>query len=165
LALPTVDYDPPMDISAAPTRLRTLPSWLLNQASLQGNRIVGRALDEVGAHRSHYALLTALDEDGSDSQVSLGRRIGLDRSDMVALVNALEAAGFVRRSPDPADRRRNVIAITAAGRRRRQVLERRIELATDDLLAPLAERDRRELLRLLTAIVDHHSRPDPAAAS
>src|SRR3954452_16503818 len=98
-----------MEISSTPSRLRTLPSWLLNQAALPGQGLVADALETIGAHRSHYALLAALDEFGPDSQIALGRRIGVDRSDMVALVNRLATDGLVRRDPDPDDRRRNVI--------------------------------------------------------
>jgi DNA-binding MarR family transcriptional regulator len=146
-----------MEISSTPRRLRTLPSWLLNQAALPAQRLVADALHAVGAHRSHYALLAALEEFGPDSQIALGRRIGVDRSDMVALVNALDTAGAVRRDADPDDRRRNIITITPAGRRRLAVLERRVDAVEDDLLAPLTPRQRADLVDLLTRVVDHHA--------
>jgi DNA-binding MarR family transcriptional regulator len=146
-----------MEISSTPRRLRTLPSWLLNQAALPAQRLVADALHAVGAHRSHYALLAALEEFGPDSQIALGRRIGVDRSDMVALVNALDNAGAVRRDADADDRRRNIITITPAGRRRLAVLERRVDAVEDDLLAPLTPRQRADLVDLLTRVVDHHA--------
>jgi DNA-binding MarR family transcriptional regulator len=147
-----------VDIHSAPARLRVLPSWLLNQAALPAQRIVADELDGTGARRPHYAVLAALDEFGPASQASVGRRCGIDRSDMVALVNELAAAGQLDRTPDPADRRRNVIAITPAGRDRLAALDGLLQRAQDALLAPLAPGERRELARMLAVLVEHHGR-------
>ena len=149
-----------MELSSAPTRLRTLPSWLLSQAALSAQRLVAEELATVGAHRSHVSVLAALDEFGPDSQIALGRRCGIDRSDMVALLNDLDEGGAVRRSPDPDDRRRNVVTITAAGRRRLATLDRRVDAAQEALLAALTPRQRADLVDLLTRVVAHHSMPD-----
>lgn len=145
-----------MEIESAPERLRGLPSWLLNQAALAANRIVGDGLATVGAHRSHYAVLSALDEFGPASQAALGRRCGIDRSDMVALINALSRDGLVARRPDPADRRRNVVTITAAGRRRLRSLETVVARLQDALLDPLSAAERRQLVGLLRRVVERH---------
>ena len=145
-----------VEIDNAPERLRGLPSWLLNQAALAANRIVGDGLGAVGAHRSHYAVLSALDEFGPASQAALGRRCGIDRSDMVALINALSRDGVVARRPDPADRRRNVVTITTAGRRRLRSLEAVVARLQDALLAPLSAAERRQLVGLLRRVVEHH---------
>ena len=39
----------------------------------------------------------------------------MNRSDVVTAVNELVAQGLVERTGDPADRRRNIVAMTAAG--------------------------------------------------
>ena len=145
-----------MEIETAPERVRGLPSWLLNQAALAANRLVGDGLSAVGAHRSHYAVLAALDEFGPASQAALGRRCGIDRSDMVALVNVLSRDGLVGRRPDAADRRRNVITITAAGRRRLRALEAVVAGLQDALLTPLSAAQRDQLVALLRRVVEHH---------
>lgn len=100
-----------------PQRLRALSSRLVNQAALAANRIVDQELTGAGARRYHYALLAAAEEYGPSSQADLGRRTGIDRSDMVATVNDLAERRLLERAPDPEDRRRNVITITPAGRR------------------------------------------------
>jgi DNA-binding MarR family transcriptional regulator len=148
-----------MDIDSAPARLRALPTWLLNQAALQGQRIGADALAAVGAHRTHYAVLAALDEFGPASQAELGRRCGIDPSDMVALMARLTGDGLVERGPDPADRRRNIVSITRAGRRRLDDLSETVGAAQDALLAPLSAAERDRLARLLARIVEH-ARPD-----
>ena len=146
-----------MDVRTAPARLRSLPSWLLNQVALPAQRIIAEALASVGARRQHYSVLSALEEFGPASQAALGRRCGIDRSDMVALVNELAAAGRLERTPDAEDRRRNVIAITDAGRKFLAELDRLLQDAQDDLLAPLSAQERAELVRLLGTVLAHHS--------
>jgi MarR family transcriptional regulator, lower aerobic nicotinate degradation pathway regulator len=146
-----------VDVRTAPARLSSMPSWLLNQVALPAQRIIAEALASVGARRQHYSVLSALDEFGPASQAALGRRCGIDRSDMVALVNELAAAGRLERTPDAEDRRRNVIAITDAGRKFLSELDRLLQDAQDDLLAPLSSPERAELVRLLGAVLAHHS--------
>jgi MarR family transcriptional regulator, lower aerobic nicotinate degradation pathway regulator len=143
----------------APDRLRRLPTWLLNQAAIPGNRLVAAALAGAGTRRHHFSLLTTLDELGPASQADLGRTALIDGSDMVASVNELAGPGFVERTPDPGDLRRNIITITAAGRRHLRKLDRLIDTAQDELLAPLSPAERTHLASLLTRIVDHHTAP------
>lgn len=140
-----------------PSRLRALPSWLVNQTAVPANSLVTAALDSVDARRYHYKVLAALDEFGPDSQAALSRRCGIDRSDMVATINELTERGFVERAPDPADRRRNVITLTRAGRGHLRKLDRLVGRAQDELLVPLSPAERAQLVDLLTRIVDHHA--------
>lgn len=140
-----------------PQRLRTLPSRLTNQAALIANRIVDQALAPAEVRRYHYSLLAALEEYGSASQAALGRRTGIDRSDVVATVNDLAERHFLRRAPDPEDRRRNIISITPAGQRQLAHLDGLLAVAQDAFLAPLPAADRRKVIDLLSRIVDHHS--------
>jgi DNA-binding MarR family transcriptional regulator len=141
----------------APARLRNLPSRLLTLASMPANRLSNQALAAAGARRYHYALLAALDEFGPASQADLGRRTGIDRSDMVATVNELAKRKLVERSPDPSDRRRNVVALTPAGARHLAKLDRIVADVQDELLAPLSTTDRKQLVALLNRIIDHHA--------
>src|SRR4051794_23727255 len=82
----------------APARLRTKPSWLLSQAALAGDRLVSEALAAEGVRKYHFRVLIALADDGPLSQADLGRRLGIDRSDMApsspsSNISATSAAG------------------------------------------------------------------------
>ena len=72
---------------------------------------------------------------------------------MVALVDALEDKGLVRRHADAADRRRNVVELTAAGR---DTLHRTGEAAAEAerrFLAPLSARDAQRLKGVLLTLI------------
>jgi DNA-binding MarR family transcriptional regulator len=140
------EYDPP-------TRLRRLPSWLAAQAARRAQRLVEDALAQEGARRQHFVVLTSLAEQGAASQAALGRRLWIDRSDLHAILNDLEQRGWVARVRDEQDRRRNVVALTRAGRTALARLDKRVDAAQDALLAPLPAADRRELRRLLERLV------------
>ncbi|MGA4987683.1 MarR family winged helix-turn-helix transcriptional regulator [Nonomuraea bangladeshensis] len=139
---------------APPRRLRGLPSRLANQAALTANRIVDRALAQAGVRRYHYALLATLEEYGPASQAGLVRRTGIDRSDMVAVVNDLAGRDCLERAPDPEDRRRNIITITPVGRGQLVELDQLIAAAQEEFLAPLPPADREHLIDLLTRLVE-----------
>ena len=146
---------------ATPARLRAIPSRLLAGAAVVADRLVGERLAAEGARKWHFAVLLALAEAGAASQAGLSRRTGIYRSDMVAVLNELADAACIRREPDPADRRRNVITLTSAGRRRLERLDALIADAQRELLAPLAPGQQDELVRLLTLLTDHHRPPHP----
>jgi DNA-binding MarR family transcriptional regulator len=140
-----------------PQRLAGLPSWLLGQAALHGDRLVGQALAQDGVRKHHFRVLVTLDEDGSGSQAEIGRRLSIDRSDLHAVLNDLERDGLVRRVRDEHDRRRNVVELTAAGAAMLKRLAARVDGAQDALLQPLDADERAELRRLLAALDAHHA--------
>jgi DNA-binding MarR family transcriptional regulator len=92
----------PME-TRAPRRLWRLPSWLMSNATLHAHRLVSEGFAEEGYRKPHFTVLVALDELGTASQAALGRRLAIDRSDMVALINELERDGLVARDRDEED--------------------------------------------------------------
>jgi DNA-binding MarR family transcriptional regulator len=135
--------------------LRNLPSRLLGQTAALVSKVASDALAAEGAHRHQFAVLATLDAFGASSQAELCRRTDIDRSDMNAVINALEAEGLVTRTLDPGNRRQNIVEMTEAGRSRFDGLRSRLTKAQDHALAPLNEAERRELLRLLQILHDH----------
>ncbi|MDV2478250.1 MarR family winged helix-turn-helix transcriptional regulator [Rhodococcus zopfii] len=148
------------DSYPVPTRLDHLPSFLLSQAARHVHRVVFDRLDAADARGHHYRMLAALGEFGPASQVELGRRCGLDRSDVAAVVDALSDRRFVERTPDPKDRRRNIISLTRKGRHRLAELDDVLTAVQDEAFAPLDAAERAQLTVMLTKIIDHHIRVD-----
>ncbi|WP_344218102.1 MarR family winged helix-turn-helix transcriptional regulator [Kribbella sancticallisti] len=141
----------------APAALKKLPSWLLTQSAAHAHRIISEAFAAGEARGYHYRLLATLAEFGPQSQASLGRRTGIDRSDVVAAINELSAANYVERSPDPTDGRRNIITLTPTGQAQLNRLEALVQQAQNTLFASLSPSERGELTRLLTKVLDHHA--------
>ncbi|SNS63721.1 DNA-binding transcriptional regulator, MarR family [Asanoa hainanensis] len=138
-------------------RWEGLPSWLLTQTAGHAQRLVSDGFASVGARGYHYRLLATLAEHGPASQATLGRRSGIHVSDMVATINELADEGLVERAPDPSDRRRNVISMTAEGKRQLRRLEKQLAETQERLLEPLSLEDRARLTDLLSTLLAHHN--------
>src|ERR1700722_2472339 len=63
---------------------------------------------------SQMAVLGYLDREGASTVTTLARAEGVRPQSMGATVAALEEAGLVRGTPDPADGRQTVLSLTAA---------------------------------------------------
>ncbi|WP_304455122.1 MarR family winged helix-turn-helix transcriptional regulator [Nocardiopsis sp. YSL2] len=139
-----------------PAGWESTPSWLLTQTAHHAHRLVTEGFSSVHARGYHFRLLATLEESGPASQAELGRRSGIHVSDMVATINELADDALVERTPDPADRRRNIVSLTTAGRTRLRRLERQLAQSQNALLAPLTPQEREQLTDLLSTLLDHH---------
>jgi DNA-binding MarR family transcriptional regulator len=137
----------------APARLRSKPSWLISKTSIQAHRLIIDAMAGVQGRAYHFAILAVLEEFGPASQVTIGQRCGIDRSDMHAMVNELAEQGLVVRAPDPTNRRRNVITMTPGGKKRLEELDAVLGGVQDDLLSSLSATERDQLAGLLTRVL------------
>jgi MarR family transcriptional regulator, lower aerobic nicotinate degradation pathway regulator len=106
-------------------------------------------------------LRAARDEYGSLSQADLGRRLGLDRNDISGIVARLENGGHIDRRADPGNRRRNVVTLTAPGKRYLEEIQQHADAAQDELLAGLSATERQQLNELLAKLLASH-RAQPA---
>ncbi|MEO3748760.1 MarR family transcriptional regulator [Plantactinospora sp. B5E13] len=141
-----------------PATWESLPSWLLTQTASHAHHLVAEGFSSVGTRGYHYRLLATLEQFGPASQAALGRRSGIHLSDMVATINELADRKLVERASDPSDRRRNIVSLTAAGKRQLRRLEKRLAETQDELLAPLSPEERQRLTELLSRLLDHHNR-------
>ncbi len=68
-----------------------------------------------GLRARHVIALTLLRDHGEQNQSDLAATLGLDPTNVVALLNELEADELIERRRSPADRRRHTVSLTAAG--------------------------------------------------
>ncbi|MBF6323947.1 MarR family winged helix-turn-helix transcriptional regulator [Nocardia cyriacigeorgica] len=138
-----------------PARLKKQLSRLTSMTAAQMTRLSREALRAVGARKDHFVVLAALAEFGPASQAALSQRTSVYKSDLVSVLNDLEDGGWVRRAPDAADKRRNVITITEPGRRRLAELDRVLDEVNDHIMIPLDRDERAQLFALLGRINAH----------
>lgn len=83
----------------------------------------------------------------------LAEVLGIAPRSATGVVDALEERGLVERSPDPHDRRAQVVTPTSRARGVLEETARAREDAARDLVAPLGGADRAELTRLLRLVL------------
>ena len=137
------------DQSQAPRRLQGTPFWLLGRVARQAERVTQERLLQAGMRRGFYGVLASLEEFGPAAQAEIGRRLGIDPSDMVAILNELEREGYVSRERDPDDRRRNSVTITTAGNQALVRFDAAIADAQETMLAALSVTEQAQLIGLL----------------
>jgi MarR family transcriptional regulator, lower aerobic nicotinate degradation pathway regulator len=142
-------------------RVAGRPTWLLSRAQARAQAILGDAFAAEGLRGYHFRVLAALDQYGPSSQAELGRRTGIDRSDVVAALNELVAAGLARRDPDPTDARRNIITITKRGGSTLVRLDAVLDDVQEAVLEPLTASERKVLVRLLAKLGRPEEIADP----
>ncbi|MFT4213906.1 MAG: MarR family transcriptional regulator [Microbacterium sp.] len=126
--------------------------FLLARARSVGTMRANRHLAELGLRVRDYAALSLAASDLHPSQRELAEYLSLDPSQIVALIDGLEARGLVVREPHASDRRLRVIDATAEGHRvYRQARELAVRAEEESLGAlDVAERELlRDLLRRL----------------
>ena len=128
------------------------------------------ALAEAGyadITRAQARLLAGIDVDGS-RLVVLADRARIPKQTALALVNGLEAAGYVERAPDPSDGRARLIRLAARGRGVVPVAiaeEARLEAEWQTVLGVRRMRALRKSLWELALSADPHLDPPEASGS
>lgn len=83
------------------------------------------------------------------SQREISDHLGLDASDVVGVLDILEAAHMVQRQRDPSDRRRHAVVLTELGETAARRFAALRAQATERALAELDDDERRQLVDLL----------------
>ncbi|MGW7365132.1 MarR family winged helix-turn-helix transcriptional regulator [Streptomyces sp. NPDC054841] len=124
------------------------------------HRIQKRHLEPVGITPAQSRLLRVVAHyDGAPRMADLAARLEVVPRAVTTLVDGLEAAGRVRRVPDPTNRRVVRIELTESGRATLRQLRSARRAAAEDILAPLTVDQREVLGGLLSALVDGGPEP------
>ncbi len=99
------------------------------------------AYSEAGLHPYHHAILAVLDEGSLASQGAIADTLGYDKGQLVGLLDELENAGLVERRRDPADRRRQLVQMTASGRKTLERLRSLSSRLESEFLAALSDEE------------------------
>lgn len=149
---------------AADDLLRADLGWALGVVYRAYLRAATGALGSLpGGPRGHQVLAAAT-RTPPMSQRAIAAEIGVDRTVLTYLIDDLEQAGLVTRTPDPADRRSRRIVATTKGARRLDEVDALLGRVQDHLLADVAESDRTTLRDLLRQVAQRIDSADPMGA-
>ena len=104
---------------------------------------------EAGFRPPCMGVLAAVEKLQPVSQRTISDHLGLDASDVVGVLDILEAASMVERRRDPRDRRRHAVVLTERGETAARHFAVLRVIATERVLADLNDDERRLLVDLL----------------
>ena len=138
--------------------LAASPGFLLARLGIGFKTQALARAEEEGFELYDYSVLALLAEGDRETQSTIADALAVDPSRVVALLDSLEQRDLVTRQRDPKDRRRHVVSITAAGKRRLVELRALVRTLEDEFFAPLDEAKRKTLHGLLVELA---ARNDP----
>jgi len=138
-------------VASSPPEARI--GFLLKHAQTRLNALSAPALAELGLGAREWVVLSLVAKSAPCSQQALARQLRVDRTTMVALVDALERLGLVTRERDPVDRRAYALQLTPAGKRVAARGEKLISRAQEKFFDPLDVSERKQLLSALAKVV------------
>jgi DNA-binding MarR family transcriptional regulator len=150
--------------SVAGPPLEARVGYLLFRLGRTQSSLFVEALEPLGMRPKHFALLNLADLSEGSSQQELGRKLGLDSSGLVSVIDDLESQGLVERRRDTTDRRRYAIHLTRAGRTKLTRAREAVKLRGEELLAPLSVDERETLHDLLSRVAAAGERDLPPLA-
>jgi MarR family transcriptional regulator, lower aerobic nicotinate degradation pathway regulator len=110
----------------------------------------------------HLLTLTVLRDLGGSTQQALASHLSIDRTNLVGLLNELEAAGLIERRRSPEDRRRHIVELTPAGSEALAKAEFALAAVEDEVLAALDAAQREALYTLLAQATRNHKVGPPS---
>jgi DNA-binding MarR family transcriptional regulator len=106
-------------------------------------------LAPLGLRPRHLVALTLLRDRGGSTQQALASTLAMDGTNIVGLLNELEARKLIERQRSPEDRRRHVVELTDAGAEQLAKVESALIASEDEVLGALDETQRETLYSLL----------------
>jgi MarR family transcriptional regulator, lower aerobic nicotinate degradation pathway regulator len=137
-----------------PESLTYWPGYVASFIAEHATARFERQIGEHGIRSKHAQVLVVIDAEGPMSQRALGRRLRIDKSPMVGIVDDLEQLGIAERRRSNSDRRVQAIHLTPMGRK---VLERVREIAEIEnarTFGILDENERAQLHDLLLRVAE-----------
>jgi len=145
-----------------PTELVSSMVFLLGRLGMTVKKQAMEELEAAGFSAYDFGVLTLAAEGACRTQGTIADSLGLDRGQLVGLLDGLEERNLIERRRDPNDRRRHTIMVTAEGKRQLTRLRSIVKRIEDEFFAPLDADQRAQLQDLLVEVARYH---DPRFAA
>ncbi|HEV7565066.1 MAG TPA: MarR family winged helix-turn-helix transcriptional regulator [Microbacteriaceae bacterium] len=127
---------------------------LLDQLARRARLRAESELAPLGLRQRHLVALTVLRCSGGSTQQALSSTLMMDGTNIVGLLNELEAEQLIERRRSPQDRRRHVVELTAKGLERLGQAECALAVAENEVFGTLDDAQRETLYTLLLQAVN-----------
>ncbi len=144
-----------MSAIGSDARTSAASSVLISQLARGMRRRIEQAVEPLGLRPRELHALQHLRERGPSAQQTLAELLGIDATNLVAVLNRLEDAGLIERRRDRSDRRRAIIVLSKGGERLLADLDRALRDIDDEVFATLTNPERETLNVLLAQAVEH----------
>jgi DNA-binding MarR family transcriptional regulator len=125
------------------------PGALLHHLARRMRLRTEAVLAPLGLRPRHLVALTVLRDRGGSTQQALAATLEMDGTNIVGLLNELEARQLIERRRSPEDRRRHLVEVTDAGAEQLAKAEGALSAAEDEVLGALDDSQREMLYGLL----------------
>ena len=132
--------------------LSELAGYHLRRASGAFAADFARVLDGTGMRQVLFGILSVVSANPGINQGAVGRGLGIQRANMVALINELVDLGLVERRISDDDRRAFALSTSPAGARMLAECLSRIRSHEEEMLSDLSAAERATLIALLTKV-------------
>ena len=140
--------------STLPPALTHWPGYLLTFIAEHATERFERAVAAHGIRSRHASVLVVIDAEGPMSQRALGRRLRIDKSPMVGVIDDLERIRLAERRRSDSDRRIQAVHLTAKGRRVLADVTAIADAENARTFAVLDDAEREQLQELLLRVAE-----------
>jgi MarR family transcriptional regulator for hemolysin len=135
--------------------------WALGMVLRRWHERVEHALGDLPQGPRGFHVLSAVVHQDLPTQAALASHLAIDRTVMTYLIDELEEAGLVERTPDPHDRRARRIVATVRGRKVLVEAERQVAAVEEFVFRGLAPEDKATFLALTQRTANLIREEDP----
>jgi DNA-binding MarR family transcriptional regulator len=140
-----------------PAALTRWPGYLLAFIAEHSSDRFERALAVDGLKGRHVSVLAVVDAEGAMSQRAIGRRLRIDKSPLVGLIDDLEQGGYAERRRSARDRRVQEIHLTESGVRVLRRAEKLADRENERAFAVLDAAERAQLQAMLLRVAERQT--------
>lgn len=145
------DAPPQVDFGPLSERL----GYVLRRAQVAVFRDFFNTFEPYDIKPAQYSILTIIERNPGLKQTQVADALGIKRTNFVAMIDELEARGWVRRDESPGDRRSYALVLTAQGEALVPKLHAKSEEHEARIIEALGPKQRRELAATLAALAAH----------
>jgi DNA-binding MarR family transcriptional regulator len=149
--------------TSLPLPLWSRPGYLVRRLHQIHSALFAEECKKFNLTPVQYGLLTVLRHHPGSDQVTIGKEVGIDRTNAAEVLARLAERGLVRRSRSERDRRSIVAFLTKAGE---ALLERsyaHMQRSQDRFLAPLPPSSRPLFMAMMVRLIEGKAPPGKAA--